>query len=105
MLQGEVGKMLEKGSLEEAENPGPGYYSRLFSVQKVSGGWRPFIDLSPLNSYVTLAHFKMEMVYLVLGSIKNDVLSRSKGHLLPDSHSPGFLSPPQDRQEREGLPV
>ena len=38
--------MLAKGALEIARDPGPGFYSRLFLVENVSGGWRPVIDLS-----------------------------------------------------------
>ena len=32
--------MLAKGALEIARDPGPGFYSRLFLVEKASGGWR-----------------------------------------------------------------
>ena len=39
--------MLAKRALEIAQDPGPGFYSRLFLVEKASGGWRPMIDLSP----------------------------------------------------------
>ena len=41
--------MLAKGALEIARDPGPGFYSRLFLVEKATGGWRPVIDLSHLN--------------------------------------------------------
>ena len=40
-LRQEVGVMLLKGALEIARDPGPGFYSRLFLVEKASGGWRP----------------------------------------------------------------
>ena len=42
----EVEAMLAKGALEIARDPGPGFYSRLFLVEKATGGWRPVIDLS-----------------------------------------------------------
>ena len=54
--------MLAKGALEIARDPGPGFYSRLFLVEKASGGWRPVIDLSHLNEFVQLTPFKMETV-------------------------------------------
>ena len=38
--------MLAKGALEIALDPGPGFYSRLFLVEKATGGWRPVIDLA-----------------------------------------------------------
>ena len=46
-LRQEVEAMLAKGALEIARDPGPGFYSRLFLVEKTSGSWRPVIDLSP----------------------------------------------------------
>ena len=36
-LRQEVEAMLAKGALEIALDPGPGFYSRLFLVEKVSG--------------------------------------------------------------------
>ena len=62
--------MLAKGALEIARDPGPGFYSRLFLVEKASGGWRPVIDLSHLNDFVQLTSFKMEIVASVLLSVR-----------------------------------
>ena len=45
-LRQEVEAMLAKGALEIARDPGPGFYSRLFLVEKATCGWRPVIDLS-----------------------------------------------------------
>ena len=69
-LQQEVEAMLAKGALEIALDPGPGFYSRLFLVEKASGGWRPVIDLSHLNEFVHLTLFKMETIALVLLSVR-----------------------------------
>ena len=66
----EVEAMLAKGALEIARDPGPGFYSRLFLVEKASGGWRPVIDLSHLNEFVQLTRFKMETVASVLLSVR-----------------------------------
>ena len=57
-------------SLEIARDPGPGFYSRLFLVEKATGGWRPVIDLSHLNDFVQLTPFKMETVASVLLSVR-----------------------------------
>ena len=65
-LRQEVEAMLAKGALEIARDPGPGFYSRLFLVEKATGGWRPVIDLSHLNDFIQLTPFKMETVALVL---------------------------------------
>ena len=69
-LRQEIEGMLAKGALEIARDPGPGFYSRLFLVEKASGGWRPVIDLSHLNDFVQLTSFKMETVTSVLLSVR-----------------------------------
>ena len=69
-LRQEVEAMLAKGALEIARDPGPGFYSRLFLVEKATGGWRPVIDLSHLNDFVQLTLFKMETVASVLLSLR-----------------------------------
>ena len=69
-LRQEVEAMLAKGALEIARDPGPGFYSCLFLVEKATGGWRPVIDLSHLNDFVQLTSFKMETVTSVLLSVR-----------------------------------
>ena len=49
-LRQEVETMISKGALERVFDPCPGFYSRLFLVEKASGGWRPVIDLSLLST-------------------------------------------------------
>ena len=61
--------LLQKGAVEPAPQS-PGFYSRLFLVQKASGSWRRIIDLSTLNGYVTSSHFHMETPQSVLRSIR-----------------------------------
>ena len=51
--------MMEEGVLKVVSHLEPGYYCRLFLVQKVTGGWRPVI-LSGLNHHVTLTPFRIE---------------------------------------------
>ena len=53
-LTPELQNLLRKGAVEPAPQS-PGFYSRLFLVQKASGSWRPIIDLSTLNDYVTVS--------------------------------------------------
>ena len=69
-LRQEVEGMLAKGALEIARDPGPGFYSRLFVVEKASGSWRPVIYLSHLNKFVQLTPFKIETVASVLLSVR-----------------------------------
>ena len=69
-LRQELEGMLAKGALAISRDPGPHFYSRLFLVEKASGGWRPVIDLSHLNEFVQLTRFKMETVASVLLSVR-----------------------------------
>ena len=68
-LTQELQHLLQKGAVEPAPQS-PGFYSRLFLVQKASGSWRPIIDLPTLNDYVTSSHFHMETPQSVLRSIR-----------------------------------
>ena len=51
-LEKEFLDFLHKGAIEQAPQT-PGFYSRLFVVQKDSGSWRPIIDLSTLNTSIS----------------------------------------------------
>ena len=62
--------IISKGALERVPDPGPGFYSCLFLVEKASGGWRPMIDLSPFNKFVQQTPFKMETASSVLLSVR-----------------------------------
>ena len=67
-LQEEVNKMLAKCTMEVVDHLGLGFYSSLFLVQKVTGGWHPVIGLLALNRFVTF-RFCMETVSSVLGCV------------------------------------
>ena len=64
--------MMEKGVLEIVSDSDPGFYSRLFLVEKSSGGWRPVIDRSPLNEFVHQTPFRMETPNSVLLAVRKD---------------------------------
>ena len=68
----EIKTMMAKGVLEIVSDPDPGFYSRLFLVEKSSGGWRPVIDLSPLNEFVRQTPFRMETPNSVLLAVRKD---------------------------------
>ena len=68
-LEKEFQDLLLKRAIEQAPQT-PGFYSRLFVVQKDSGAWRPIIDLSTLNTYIASQHFHMETPQSVLRSIR-----------------------------------
>ena len=61
--------LVEKGAVELAPLPSPGFYSRMFVVWK-TGSWRPVIDLSVFNRFVLKTPFKMETIQSVLLSVR-----------------------------------
>ena len=66
-----VQELLIKAAIEVVDNPSsPGFYSRLFTVPKASGGCRPVIDLSALNRYIECPHFQMETADSIRHSIR-----------------------------------
>ena len=68
-LEQEFQDLLHKQAIEPAPQA-PGFYSRLFVVQKDSGAWRPIIDLSTLNTYIASQRFHMKTPQSVLRSIR-----------------------------------
>ena len=67
----EVQALISKQAVELVHNPeSPGFYGRLFVVPKASGGWRPVLDLSTLNSYLVQRHFRMETASSIRDSIR-----------------------------------
>ena len=68
-LSAAVADLLAKEAIELAP-PSPGFYSRFFVTPKVTGGWRPVIDLSRLNGFVDVSHFHMETTQTVLQSLR-----------------------------------
>ena len=62
--------LIAKSAVELAPLPSLGFYSCLFVVWKTSGSWRPVIDLSTLNLFVDVSHFRMETIQSVLLSVR-----------------------------------
>ena len=89
-LRQEIEKM-PKGALEIVPDPGPGFYSRLFLVEKATGGWRPVIDLSTLNTFIRQTPFKMETVASVLNPVQRSPrLPELEGCVLPGARPSKF---------------
>ena len=71
VLDQEVSSLLEKGAIVQTERVhDPGFYSRLFTVPKSTGGYRPVLDLSPLNEFTPHIPFRMETVSSVRQAIQ-----------------------------------
>ena len=71
ILEDIVGDLLQKRAIEEVKDThSPGFYSRLFFVQKKTGGHRPVIDLSTLNTFLLIPKFKMETIHSIRQSLQ-----------------------------------
>lgn len=70
-LRLELASLLGKKAVEEVRDPrSPGFHSRLFCVTKKNGKLRPIIDLSALNRFIPLDHFKMETTASIRNALK-----------------------------------
>lgn len=56
---------------------GEGFYSRLFLVQKSSGGWRAILDLKSLNRHIIYRQFKMQSLQTIHQCIRQGDLMAS----------------------------
>ena len=72
ILDQEISALISKEAIEEISSRplSPGFYGRLFCVPKASGGFRPVLDLSPLNVFLKKIHFRMETVSSIRESIR-----------------------------------
>lgn len=56
----EVADLLAKRAVVEVFDGSEGFVCSLFVIPKKSGGFRPIVNLKPLNSFIRYEHFKME---------------------------------------------
>ena len=69
-MREQITLMLQKNAITEVPPDSPGFYSNVFLVRKVSGGWRPVIDLKNLNAHIHAPHFRMFTTSSVLSSVE-----------------------------------
>ena len=72
VIREEVSALTAKGAVELVRDSNPSFFGRLFCVPKSSGGWRPVLDLSPLNRFLKRIPFRMETI----SSIREGIQSR-----------------------------
>ena len=51
------------GAVEIVSDREPAFYSKLFLVEELSGGWKPVADLSSLSAYVTQTRFLIRQLH------------------------------------------
>ena len=64
-----VSRLLSRGKVRKVLVPQPLFFSRLFLVPKKGGSLRLIIDLSRLNRFLVVPHFKMESVWNIAAGI------------------------------------
>ena len=77
VLLEEVRTLLSKGAVElvSPQDSHSGWYGNYFLVPKKTGGWRPILNLQPLNQFLRVESFKME-------TLKNVILAVQPGEWL-----------------------
>jgi hypothetical protein len=60
VCQAEICSLLKKGAIEEIMDGSAGFLCSFYCVPKKMGGFRPIVNLKPLNSFVKYEHLKME---------------------------------------------
>uniref|UniRef100_A0A1X7U5V3 Reverse transcriptase domain-containing protein n=1 Tax=Amphimedon queenslandica TaxID=400682 RepID=A0A1X7U5V3_AMPQE len=76
LVSEEITEIISKGAISELQTtpePGNGFFSTLFLVQKKDGGQRPVINLKRLNSFVNAPHFKMEGIHTLKSLLKKGI--------------------------------
>lgn len=58
----EVQELLRKGPVKEVIDGSSGFVCALFVIPKKSGGFRPIVNLKPLNRFIRYEQFKMESI-------------------------------------------
>ena len=70
-MREQIYQMLQsEEALTEVPPNSPGFYSNVFQVRKVSGGWYPVIDLKRLNAHIFAPHFCMFTISSVLSTVR-----------------------------------
>ncbi|KZR97418.1 Uncharacterized protein APZ42_007730, partial [Daphnia magna] len=61
----EVANLLDKKAISEIAGDSIGFVCSFFCVPKKTGGFRPIVNLKPVNKFINYEHFKMESLETV----------------------------------------
>ncbi|KZS19016.1 Uncharacterized protein APZ42_014682 [Daphnia magna] len=60
ICQAEISSLIEKRAVTEIIDGTTGFVCSFFCIPKKSGGYRPIVNLKPLNKFINFEHLKME---------------------------------------------
>ena len=88
LLREYVQGLLEKAAIRQIDpnSEPPGFYSTVFLTEKSSGGWRPILNLKPLNkTSIKPQKFRQETLRTVMNSLGESRLRKeTESELFPD---------------------
>lgn len=72
ILQEEITSLVQKEAVVRVAPNQNQFISNMFTVPKKDGGYRPIINLKPLNRFLLYQHFKMEGLFMVQDLIERN---------------------------------
>ena len=69
VLDQKIAELLVKNAIVPMPEDEPGFFSRVFLVDKKDGGYRLILDVSTLNQYLSCGHFSMDTAQVIRDSI------------------------------------
>ena len=97
LIDKEVKCLLNKSAIVQVPYSKHAFYHRMFLVEKKNGGYRPVLDLSPLNTFIETTHFKMEN----LATLKS--LINPGDYMINIDLTDAYLSVPIHQESRKFL--
>uniref|UniRef100_A0A0P6EQZ6 Reverse transcriptase/ribonuclease h/methyltransferase n=1 Tax=Daphnia magna TaxID=35525 RepID=A0A0P6EQZ6_9CRUS len=70
VCQTEIASLLKKGAVKEITDESGGFICSFFCVPKKVDGFRPIVNLKPLNKFIKYEHFKMENLETVRSLVR-----------------------------------
>lgn len=97
IIDQEVLELLNKRAISKSKFETNQFISNIFIVEKKNGKFRPVINLTKLNEFISYHHLKMETLDVVLSSIKR------YSYFVSTDLKDAYLSVPIDMRDRKYL--